>query len=113
MQKFLVLYMATPEAFRKMMSQSTPEQQRAGMDAWMTWMNKNQKQIVDAGAPLGKATRVDAKGAAETSNSLGGYSMVQAASAADAAKLFTSQHPHLQMPGAWIEITEIKPMPGM
>jgi hypothetical protein len=113
MQKFLVLYMASPEAFRQMMSQSTPEQQRAGMEAWMTWMNKNQKQIVDGGAPLGKAMRIDANGAKDTTNSLGGYSIVQAVSGAEAAQLFNKQHPHLHVPGAWIEVTEIKPIPGM
>jgi hypothetical protein len=30
------------------------------------------------------------------------------------AKLFGKSHPHLQMmPGAWIEIVEIMPIPGM
>jgi hypothetical protein len=30
-----------------------------------------------------------------------------------ATKIFGKDHPHLQMPGAWIEIIEIMPMPGM
>ena len=30
-----------------------------------------------------------------------------------AAKIFGKDHPHLQWPGAWIEITEIMPVPGM
>ena len=29
-----------------------------------------------------------------------------------AAKMFEINHPHLQMPGAWVEIVEIMPMPG-
>jgi hypothetical protein len=113
MKKFMVLYMAPPESFAQMMRQATPEQQRKGMDAWMAWMNKHSNAIVDGGAPLGKARRVDTKGSSDTKNSLGGYSIVQANSHDEAAKLFGSDHPHLHMPGAWIEITEIMPIPGM
>ncbi len=112
MTKFLVTYMAPPEAFQRMMN-TTPEQHRAGMVGWMAWMNKNQTAIADGGAPLGKAMRVDAKGPTDTKNSLGGYSIVQANSLAEAAKLFDSGHPHLRMPGAWIEVTEIRQLPGM
>ena len=36
--------------------------------------------------------------------------MVQAESADEAAKMFGKDHPHLRMPGAWIEIIEIMPM---
>ena len=41
------------------------------------------------------------------------YSVVQAESHEAAAKIFGKDHPHLQWPGAWIEITEIMPVPGM
>jgi hypothetical protein len=44
-------------------------------------------------------------------NDIGGYTIVQAESAEDAAALFGSDHPHLTMPGAWIDIVEIMPMP--
>ena len=111
--KFMVLYMATPEAYAAMMRNATPEQQRSGMEAWMTWMNKNAASLLDGGAPLGKTVRVDDSGASDMRNGVGGYSIVQADSQADAAKLFTGDHPHLQMPGAWIEIMEIKQIPGM
>jgi hypothetical protein len=113
MKKFMVLYMADAESFAKMMRQSTPEQQQNGMKAWMSWMEKNRNAIIDGGGPLGKTKRVDTKGSSDTRNGLGGYSVVQANSHDDAAKLFGSDHPHLQMPGAWIEITEIMPIPGM
>ncbi len=114
MKKFLVLYMASAADFDKMMKDSTPEQQKAGMDAWMKWMDANKASFVDGGAPLGKTKRVDAKGASDVRNNVGGYSIVQAASADAAAKLFGKDMPHLQMmPGAWIEIVEIMPMSGM
>ena len=114
MKKFMVLYMASSADFEKAMKSSTPEQQKKGMDGWMKWMEKNKKAIVDGGGPLGKTKRVDSKGASNTKNGVGGYSIVQAPSHDAAAKLFGKSHPHLQMmPGAWIEIVEIMPIPGM
>jgi hypothetical protein len=88
--------MASSADFEKMMKNSTPEQQKKGMDGWMKWMGKHKKSLVDGGAPLGKTKRI-----------------VQARSHDDAAKMFGKDHPHLQMPGAWIEIVEIMPIPGM
>ena len=113
MTKFMVLYMANQADFETMMRNSTPEQQRKGMEAWMKWMGQNQAALIDGGAPLGRSKRVDAQGVSDTRNSLGGYSIVQADSAEAAAKMFGSDHPHLQMPGAWIEVVEIRPVPGM
>jgi hypothetical protein len=113
MKKFLVLYMASTAEFEKMMKNATAEQQKKGMDAWTKWMNKNKKSIVEGGAPLGKTKRVDAKGASNTKNQIGGYSIVQAASHDAAAKVVGKDHPHLGIPGAWIEIIEIMPVPGM
>ena len=113
MKKFVVLYMASRADFEKMMENSTPEQQKKGMDAWMKWMDANKSSIVDGGAPLGKTKRVDSNGASNTKNEIGGYSIVQAESPDAATKLFGKDHPHLQMPGAWIEIIEIMPITGM
>jgi hypothetical protein len=113
MKKFLVLYMANRAEFEKMMKNSTPEQQKKGMEAWMKWMGDHKASLVDGGAPLGKSKRVDAKGASDTTNELGGYSIVQADSAEAATKIFGKDHPHLQMPSARIDIVEIMPVPGM
>jgi YCII-related domain len=113
MKKFMVLYMASGADFERMMKNSTPEQQKQGMQAWMAWMNANQASLVDGGAPLGKTKRVDSHGASDAKNEVGGYSIVQADSHDAAVKLFGKDHPHLQMPGAWIEIVEIMAMPGM
>ena len=113
MKKFVVLYMASGPEFEKMMKNSTPEQQKKGMDAWIKWMDANKQSIVDGGAPLGKTKRVDSNGSSDTKNEIGGYSIVQAESPDAATKLFGKDHPHLQMPGAWIEIIEVMPLPGM
>ena len=59
MTKFLVLYMANAAEFAKMMQNSTPEQQKKSMDAWMKWMGDNKASLVDGGAPLGKTKRVE------------------------------------------------------
>ena len=113
MTKFLVLYMANPADFERMMGDSTPEQQRRGMEAWMKWMGENKASLVDGGAPLGKTRRIDANGVSDTKNGIGGYSIVQAESADAAARMFSKDHPHLQMPDAWVEIVEIRQVPGM
>jgi YCII-related domain len=114
MKKFMVLYMADPDTFETMMRNSTPEMQKKGMEAWMKWMGAHQASLVDGGAPLGKTKRVDATGAKDAKNSIGGYSVIQADSHEAAAKLFGKDHPHVQMmPGAWVEVVEIMPMPGM
>jgi len=54
MKKFMVLYMASGLEFERMRQNSTPEQRKKGMDAWMKWMNANKTSIVEGGAPLGK-----------------------------------------------------------
>jgi hypothetical protein len=113
MKKFMVLYMANAADFERMMKESTPEQQKKGMQGWIKWMGDNQPSLVDGGAPLGKTSRVDAKGVSDTKNGIGGYSIVQADNAEAATKLFGKDHPHLQIPGGWIEVIEIMPVPGM
>ena len=100
MKKFLVLYMANAAEFENMMKNSTPEQQKKGMEAWMKWIGDHKASIVDGGAPLGKTKRVDSKGASDTTNNVGGYSVVQADSPDAATKIFGNDHPHLQMPVA-------------
>jgi hypothetical protein len=113
MKNFMVLYMASGPDFEKMKQNRDPEQQKKGMEAWKKWIDDNKASIVDHGAPLGKTKRIDANGAADTRNDIGGYSVVQADSHEEATKLFDKDHPFLQMPGAWIEIVEVMPMPDM
>jgi hypothetical protein len=113
MKKFMVLYMAPSAEFEKAMRDFTPDQQKQAMNDWMKWMNANQASIADGGAPLGKTKRVDSKGVSATKNEIGGYTIVQANSHDEAAKMFNKNHPHFAMPGAWIEIIEIMPMPAM
>ncbi len=110
MKKFLVLYKAPTSAFEQM-KKSTPEQQKAGMDAWMGWSKKAAASIVDMGAPLGKSLRVTTGGSSPISNDLGGFSILQAESKEALAESLKG-HPHFMMPDGTIEVVEIMPMPG-
>ena len=111
MKKFTALYLV-PISVLDQMKKSTPEQMKAGIDAWMKWAKKNDKSIVDLGAPLGKTKRITAAGVGDTRNGITGYSLVQGDSLESVAAIFEG-HPHLQMQGAWIELLECMPIPGM
>jgi hypothetical protein len=112
MKKFLVLYKSSAGEFEKAMKAS-PEEQKAGMDAWMEWSQKAGKSIVDLGAPLGKSLRVTKSGGAPVRTDLGGYSVLQAESKEALAEVLKG-HPHFMMgPESSIEVTEIIPIPGM
>jgi hypothetical protein len=110
MTKFMILYLS-PESARDMMSNATPEQMKAGMDAWMAWAGKAGDAVVDLGTPTAHATHAgpgSPSGAAEIS----GFSILQADSA-EAVAAVLDGHPHLDMPGNSIEVLEMLPMPGM
>jgi len=111
MKKFLVLYKAPASSFEQMMK-ATPEQQKAGMDAWMAWGKKAASAIVDMGSPLGKSLRVTKTGSSPTTNDLGGYSILQAESK-EALGETLKGHPHFMTPEGTIEVVEVMPIPGM
>jgi len=111
MKKFLVLYKAPNSAFEQM-KKATPEQQKAGMEAWMAWGQKAHGAIVDMGAPLGKSLRVTPAGSSPSTNDLGGYSVLQAESKEALAETLKG-HPHFMMPDGTIDVIEIMPIPGM
>src|SRR5580704_4688463 len=112
MKKFLALYMADASGMAEMMKNSTPEQRKQGTEAWMKWMDDNKASLADRGAPVGKTKRIDAKGIKDAKNDVCGYSIVQAESADEAARIFGKDQPFLQMPGATIDMIEIMEMPG-
>jgi hypothetical protein len=107
----MILYRSSVDATQQMAS-ATPEQAREGMAAWMRWAEKAGPAIVDLGSPLGNSQLVPQAAPGGTGLPIGGFSVLQADSADDVAKLL-DDHPHLQMPGAVIEVLEHLPMPGM
>ncbi|MEC3951921.1 hypothetical protein VMT65_02635 [Nocardia sp. CDC153] len=103
MTKFLVLYKSGQSA-QEQMAQSTPEQQAAGMQAWMDWAARVGSAIVDLGSPLGPAS-------ADADGGIGGFSILQADSA-EALRDALKGHPHTDF-GGTIDIYEFLAMPGM
>jgi hypothetical protein len=106
MKKFLVLY-RDPIGARERMASVTPEQSKAGMDAWMSWANANRSAIVDLGSPVANTTGAGSEGVA-----IAGFSILQADSASAMDEILAN-HPHRVMPDASIEVLEFLPMPGM
>jgi hypothetical protein len=111
MTKFMVLYRSAVSA-RDQMASATPEQAQAGMDAWMAWASKAGDAVVDLGAPLAEAAQVGPGSAGGDSAQITGFSVLQAESA-DAVTSILDGHPHLQMPGASIDVLEFMSLPGM
>jgi hypothetical protein len=83
-KRFLVLYRSSTPA-REMMANATPEQAKAGMDAWTGWMQQAGDAIVEPGAPVGGGTQLADGSASESESHVTGYSIVRAESADDAA----------------------------
>ena len=116
MKKFLALYLGSIEAFEKwqaMDEKDRKEHEKAGMEQWKKWATDHKKDIVDMGAPLGKTKRVHGKGISDIKNNIGAYTVVEAESHEEAAKMFLD-HPHFTMfPGESIEVMECLPIPKM
>jgi hypothetical protein len=111
MKKFLAIYLGSPESMKNWKPDEAT--MKRGMEAWMKWATDNAAVIVDNGSPLGKTKRIDKNGISDTKNELGAWTIVQAESYDEAAKLFEN-HPHFTIfPGDRIEIMECLPMPKM
>jgi|SRR6185437_2139458 len=114
MKKFLVIYHA-PESARGAAMSGTPEQQAAGMKAWMDWAQKTGSQLVDMGSPLDAGAVISPNGSSHASKAgASGFSIVQAENMEQAKALFKG-HPHINgwSPEATIEIHETMAIPGM
>jgi hypothetical protein len=106
MPKFLVLYRA-PISAREQMASATPEQAKAGMDAWMAWSGKAGGAIVDLGAPLGEGATV---GGDASDGDIAGFSILEADSQQAVVDLL-NDHPHFHTPDGQIEVHQLLAMP--
>lgn len=98
-------WMAQPEAERH-------AQEKAGIAAWHAWVDQHKAAIVEMGGPLGKTKSIGPQGITDTSNSMGGFTVVRAASHEAAAKMFEN-HPHFSMfPGTAVEVMPVLAIPG-
>lgn len=116
MKKFIAIYIGSAgamEQWAKLSESAKADRQKEGIKAWAGWGEKNSKLIKDIGNPLGKTKRVDQKGVTDIKNQLTAYTIVEAETHEEAAKLFTD-HPHFSIfPGDSIEVMECLPLPGM
>jgi hypothetical protein len=106
--KFMILYRADISA-REQMTNATPEQMRAGLEAWRVWATRVDYALADLGAPLAHTTHV---GPGAASTDVCGYTLLEAGSADEVATLLDG-HPHLAMPGGSIEVLEVIPLGDM
>jgi hypothetical protein len=116
MHKYLVLYRSEGAlsgiTVSEMIARSTPEQMKAGMEAWHAWHEKCGSAVADLGAPLDKSTTVTGGSGAPSKTSITGYTFLRAGSLEQAVSLM-KDHPHFHMPGSSVQILECVPMPGM
>jgi hypothetical protein len=111
MARFMVLYRSSASA-REQLANATPEEMKAGMDAWMAWAAKAGDAIIDLGTPLALATRLGPGTTTVGGDDIAGYSLLRAGSAPDLADVLAG-HPHLTMPGNSIDVLELLAMPDM
>jgi hypothetical protein len=110
MAKFMVLYWSSVSA-RDQMASATPEQMKAGMEAWTAWAGKAGDAIVDLGTPLAAATHLGSGSSAMAGDDISGYSILQSDSV-DALASLLEEHPHLHVHGNSIEVLELLAIPG-
>jgi hypothetical protein len=94
------------------MENNDPAMAAEVMKAWNDWSASTGSAMVDLGLPLGNGRKVTSSGSDAAKTEVAGYSILQADNMAAAEKLVKG-HPHLQMPGAAIEIHETLAIPGM
>jgi|SRR5277367_2982507 len=114
MKNFLAIYIGQSAAMAQwnlMPDNEKKDRQVAGVRAWHEWVDRNKESIIEIGAPLGKTKSVSPRGISDIRNNMTAFTVVQAASHEDAAKLFEN-HPHFMLfPGESIEIMECLPIP--
>ncbi len=111
MKKYLVLYRSTTSAAAQT-TQATPEQAKAGMEAWMAWAGRAGAAVIDLGAPVGHPHYFSGTPSGAAHSHVAGFSILEAEDEGALRMLFIG-HPHLQVPANSIEALEFLPMPGL
>lgn len=113
MKKFLAVFVAPIEAYdamKKEMQNKSPEDKKKEMESWMQWMEHHKAHIVDHGGGVGGAKRVTGDGKiTDSRNEIGGYMLIQAENAEEAAAIFKDS-PHFGVHSGAIEVMEIMGM---
>jgi hypothetical protein len=105
MTNFLLAYSGGAD-----MSEATPEQQQAVMEAWGAWFGSLGAAVVDGGNPFGAGTTVSPDGSTSGAglSGLTGYSIL-AADGLEAAAAMAKGCPLLSV-GGTVEVYEINPI---
>lgn len=82
------------------------------MSEWMAWKDEAEKQIkFQFGSPMQAVVKVTADEVSESASQASGYFMIEGDKKVVLALLPT--HPHLQRPGASMDVLEMVAMPGI
>jgi len=108
MSKFMLIYKGEATDLADM----SPDDAAAVLSKWRSWMDKVGPALSDVGAPFGAGKSVVDDGSTGAAISLTGFSIIEAASLADAQDL-ADGHPYLsEGKGNYsIEIYEMLPAP--
>ena len=113
MKKYIALFVAPIEAYDKMkeeMKNKTDEEKQSEMKAWGERMEKHKDHIADNGGGVGSAKHVAQDGmVTDMRNEIGGYMIIQAESADEAAGIFRDS-PHFGVVGGGVDVMEIMQM---
>ena len=82
------------------------------MQGWQKWMDEHKDHVHDQGLPLGKTKQVTRSGIADARNDFN-YLLIVEADSHDAAARMFENHPHLDIPDAYIQVMDSSLMPGM
>jgi len=98
---FLAVFLGSKTNSRMTAWNALPEaerlaKQKEGIAAWKEWAEKHQSAVVGMGGPLGKTKKVTQHGIEDTSNEMGAFTVVRAASHEAAAKLFEKHRVQLR-----------------
>jgi hypothetical protein len=114
MKHFTAIYMMPVQGLEDWMSK--PEEERKVAEDkmkadWDLWLEANKESVLNT-IGLGKTKRATAEGITDATNGMMLSSYVQAESVEAVSELFKN-HPHLGIPGAFIDIMEANQMSGM
>ena len=98
------------EGMAQIMQNSTPELREKNMQDWKDWMETHTSDFADGGGMCGKNMRVSKDGSSMESNGIGGYSIIQAESQEDVAKILADNPSFAHMPTSYIEVMELMSM---
>jgi hypothetical protein len=110
MGKFLAIFHGAADEAGK--AEITEQQSADFLTAWASWAQANERALVDAGAPLNAKKLVTAQGVKDFTDTMTGYTIVEADSHDEAVQIF-AKHPHLGLfPGNSIAVLECPRLSG-